>query len=103
MTLLDAQDTPLEAWRQFRDLLVRQRIRDGLTIAQQDAVEIIITLYEFLAGGTTLAACMWSRFWEKLMATMDLAKRGDASMYLVSFIPWSQEIIVPWTIELQRV
>ena len=103
MTLSDAVDTPATTWSNLRQLLVTQRVREALSVSHQDAVDIVISLYEFLSGGSTVALCMWPTFKEKLLGIMDLAKGGDASIFLVSLVPWSQEIIVPWTRELQRV
>ncbi|KAI0691559.1 hypothetical protein C8Q76DRAFT_698390 [Earliella scabrosa] len=94
--------TPLTTWTSFRELLDTQRVREGLTADQRDSVEIVISLYEFLSRGSIVALCMWPAFQERLLGIMDLAKRADASMRLLSLIPWSQEIVVPWTRELQR-
>ena len=71
-----------------------------LSVAQQDGLEALIRLFEFARDGSDVAYAMWPTFEEKLAMIATTPDHRDISHFLVTLVRWSQEISVPWTLDL---
>ena len=91
---------PPSTWIDFRQMLAGKNIPDALSVAQRDSVEALICLFEFAREGSDLAFAMWPAFFERVVWCASYSETQDISHYLVTFVRWSQEIVVPWTRDL---
>ena len=92
-TWIAVRCTPAVEWQQFRSSLDEQGVRQELSIAQQDALEVFSRLLEYFAVAEGLQpVTLWCEFCERVLDMATLSKGNDVTDWMGRFVPWTRNI-----------
>ena len=80
-------------WHSFKQRVESQGLRDVLSVAQTDAIEVLSRLMEFFAFDDGLeAVSLWPQFIDRLLDYAVFSRGNDVAQWLGNFVPFAREI-----------